>query len=169
MESQEYMEQARAARDELDALLRQTRLDLPVWELRAALGTLNRWIDGWEAVGTGPRVEAPPRRLDDGWDARRKVWRGLPRVERHRAVIEALGDSQLRLGDLADQVNALRDDWFVCRDAVQAVLYELLSAREVQREKRPAGKREQWHYFRTPVSAELADLQRRLEEVDDVR
>lgn len=158
-EPQEYQEQARRARDELDVLLRMTRPDLPAVPLRQALGELNRWIEGWDTP--------PVRDVLDAHRARRDVWLGLPRPGRHRAVIEALGDRVLPLADLAGRVDALRDDWHVSRDDVQATLYELLEAGEVLRERRPVGARVRWHYFRPPVSAELADLQRRLEEADD--
>lgn len=163
MESQDYMDQTRRARDELDALLCMTRRDLPVLTLRAALGELNRWIDGWEP----PPVD--PLTLRDEWKARREAWRHLPRSERHRIVIEALGDDGLRLREIADRVDGLRVDWSVTSEHVQIVLYELLEAGEVRREKRLAGSRVVWHYCRTPVSSEVADLQRRLEEADDVR
>lgn len=161
MSHDDYLELIENARDALYALLKETDTALPCITIREAYRICRDEL----AKGRGQpspaelakQAEQEREREEQAiWDR----WKNTPRHERWRTILDALGDSTWPISALAARVDEMRDDWRVFTPAVQAELYKMIAAGEVQREKRP-WRHEQtcWHYSRRRnLEGPIADL-----------
>lgn len=117
----------------------------------------------------GETAEETIRRMRREQIAAERAWRAIPKAERLRTLLEAVGAdaSGLTIAEAVEAMRAKLPDCSIYESHVRPLMTELFKAREVDRRPDPRknGRRVRWLYFRRPdLEGDIADLERMLRD-----
>jgi hypothetical protein len=97
------------------------------------------------------------------WTERRDAWQATSADARQRIVLEALADRQLSVTEISDRIEHEHPEYLVGYQSLQPTIKRMTASRELVRQRVERGARVLFVYTRPPMSAEIQELERRLD------
>jgi hypothetical protein len=161
--SDDYAELVRAAKDALGDMLRASEPGTGL-SLHMAYAALKSMLDKEQGTVVETQQESPEKKLAREFaeaQARTRLWLDLNLDDRHRIILQVIGDEKLTLREITKRLDDYRDDWKIWQSNVASTVKRLCERGDLACEKDMLGNRPRNRYFHsTDLTGTIADLER---------